>query len=57
MVVEIESFSRDGERDARGRDDGVADALDFHFGAGEAGEVAPDAEGDEVGFHGRSVRV
>ena len=36
----------------------LADALDFHFGAGEAGEVAADTDGDKVlRVHERSVRV
>src|SRR5690606_22436691 len=34
-----------------GRDDVVGDALGLHFGAGKAGEIAPDVELDTVG-HG-----
>ena len=43
---------KDGfEQAARGagRDDGIAHALDFHFRASEAGEVAPSAEVDSHG--------
>ena len=47
----------DGFEDAAGggwRGHGIAHAFHFHFGAGETGEVAEDAEGDGV-IHGEIV--
>ena len=50
--VPVDGFE-DTPRGGRG-DDVVGDALDLHFGAGEAGEVAGDMKFDAVGHGGIS---
>lgn len=49
MRFQIESLNSHSKQGGTGRVDGLTHTLDFHFGPGEAGEIAPGAEVDGHG--------